>query len=126
MRIVLRVTAVCLFSIFSYACKQLNDEKLFGIEAECDTTNVSYKLQILPILQNNCLTCHNEKNNINIGAGINLEGHENARFYALNNSLLGSIQHKSGYSPMPKNMPKLNTCSINQIKSWIIQGAPNN
>jgi hypothetical protein len=41
-------------------------------------------------------------------------------------SLIGSINHDNGFSPMPKGSSKLNLCNITVIQKWIDDGAPNN
>jgi hypothetical protein len=40
--------------------------------------------------------------------------------------LLGSIQHASGFSPMPEGSAKMNACNITKIRKWIQAGALNN
>lgn len=90
---------------------------------ECDTGNMSYTNDILPIIQNNCYTCHNQGSNF---GGVTLEGYESLKAYVDNGRLLGAIRHESGFSPMPKNAPQLVECNIEKIEAWINAGAPDN
>jgi hypothetical protein len=57
---------------------------------------------------------------------VKLETWADVKIYADNGSLLGSITHQGGYSPMPKGSAKLEDCPIAVIQKWIEMGAPNN
>ena len=90
---------------------------------QCDTTNVSFAGFVAPLLTTNCVGCHSG------GApsgGISLNTHAGVRTVALNGRLAGAISHASGFQPMPRGSAKLPQCSIDKIKSWINDGAPNN
>jgi hypothetical protein len=89
----------------------------------CDTVNVKYATGVVPILQANCYSCHG--NGASEG-GVSLDNYNAVRTRADNESLLGSITHASGHSPMPKNGAKLSDCNINKIRSWVNNGALNN
>jgi len=89
----------------------------------CDTTNVTFSKTISPMIQTNCQGCHS---NSNPSGGINLQGYTNVKTYADFGSLLGSITHASGFSPMPKGGNMLSDCNIAQLKIWLAAGAPNN
>lgn len=91
---------------------------------ECDTQQLSFSNDILPIIQDHCYQCHSQNNNL--GAGIVLEGYNNLITFAENGQLLGAIKHQSGFSPMPKNAPQLPMCNIEKIEAWINAGAENN
>lgn len=83
---------------------------------ECNTTVVpTFKIDIQPILKTNCMNsnCH-----------VKFEQYSYVKKYADNNKLAGSIQHKKGYSKMPKDKPKLDDNTIKLITCWIQNGAP--
>ena len=42
------------------------------------------------------------------------------------NKIYGSINHESGFHPMPFGQPKLNDTLIQQFKCWLDQGKLNN
>ena len=86
----------------------------------CDTTNVTYFMIIKPIIENNCTGCHSGSS---LGGGIAISNYTELKAVASDGSLLGTIEHKSGYSPMPKNQVKLDDCTINIISAWINQGS---
>lgn len=89
----------------------------------CDTSNVLYSKNVTPIFTKWCVGCHKTGNAL---GGIDLSTH-NALVSAIpDNKLMGSINHDSGISPMPKNGSKLSPCEIRTIQIWINSGSPNN
>lgn len=89
----------------------------------CDTSAVSYQIDVLPVLQANCISCHSASL---ASGGINLNGFAKAKAQADNGKLLGSIKFSNGYSPMPPGGAKLPACDILKIETWIINGTPDN
>ena len=89
----------------------------------CDTDNISYAGFVAPLLQNTCVGCHSGSAP---GGGILLNSHANVRTVALNGRLYGAISHASGYQPMPRGGGRLAQCTIDKIKGWIDDGAPDN
>lgn len=88
----------------------------------CDATRFTYAAVIQPLLSANCVGCHKSGS---LGGNIDLSTYATVKVQAANGKLLGSVQHASGYSPMPKG-GKLSDCQIAQIKSWIDAGALDN
>lgn len=89
----------------------------------CDSSNILYSTGIMPLLKNQCTGCHNSTN---AGGNIDLTSFPRVKEIALNGVLLGSLEWKSGYKPMPQGGAKLSECDINRIKKWINAGALNN
>jgi hypothetical protein len=87
----------------------------------CDTTDVTYSGAVLPVIDRNCNNCHFAGNS----TGVDLETYINIKTAADNGSLLGSIKHQPGYTPMPLN-GKLDDCTIAKLEKWINDGTPNN
>lgn len=107
------------------ACYYDKESELLVIDGtECDTMSITYSAKIDSILLENCIGCHSIAGAALSGGGIVLEGYNNAKTFAQNGQLAGSIQHAQGFSPMPKNQPQLNQCSIDQINAWITAGTP--
>ena len=79
--------------------------------------DLSFDDQIFPILNLNCMngSCHGQ-----------FDDYEYIKRYVDNDKLLGSIQHKKGYSAMPKNEARLADSLIVKISCWIQNGAPKN
>lgn len=110
--------AVCWLSACYY-----DVEEILYPEGECITTNMSLTADIIPILERNCYICHSAA--LHTGS-ITLEGYDKLIQNVNSGRLAGAIQHKQGYSPMPKNAPKLRVCDIAKIEQWIADGALNN
>lgn len=89
----------------------------------CNTSNVKFAATIMPILQTYCNGCHGGSSPL---GGVNYNNYTGVKATVNNGTLLGSIQHSSGYSAMPQNGNKLSACNISIIKAWIDSGAPNN
>ena len=106
-------------------CYNDTEEQLYGA-AVCNLEDVTYSIDVAPILSNNCYACHGQSNAPANGAGIVLEGYEKIKVAVDNGLLIESVIHGPNASPMPKNAPKLSDCKINTIKKWIEEGALNN
>ena len=104
-------------------CYYDSEEDLYP-PVSCDTSNISYSLDIVPIMATSCLNCH--FNGSSIGGGLNLEGHAALKASAENGSLVGSVTHASGFSAMPKDASKLDECKIKKINAWVQAGSPDN
>ncbi len=89
----------------------------------CDTTGVSYSKFIAPLFTTFCVGCHSGGNP---GGSISLNSYNGVKSVALNGRLVGAISWTAGYQKMPQNSSPLTNCSIDKIKAWINNGAPNN
>ena len=98
------------------------EEEIYPI-VTCDTASISFSDDVLPIIQDNCYTCHNQAANF---GNVTLEGYDNLRIHVDNGNLLGTITWSPGFSPMPQTGAKLLDCEVAKIDKWIKIGAPNN
>jgi len=95
----------------------------------CDTTNVSYSVDIANILDASCQSCHKGSSS---SSGINLYDYATIKSLALDGkytygSLVSSISFQGGNpNPMPQGGSKLPECDINKIQAWVNRGAPAN
>ena len=89
----------------------------------CQTADISWAQHIRPIIQNSCLGCHS---GAAPGGGLNFSTHAGVAAVASNGRLFGAVNHQAGYVAMPLGGAKMPECVIQQIKSWIDAGAPNN
>lgn len=108
--------------VFISACYYDVEEELYP-DTGCDTMNLSYQEDIVPILDRNCYVCHSA--DVNTG-NITLEGHSELLMHVNSGRLLGAIRHEQGFMPMPQGASKLIACDISKIEQWIADGAPNN
>jgi hypothetical protein len=88
----------------------------------CDTVSISYDKTIVPILQNNCTSCHG---GTTISGNVDLSTYTGVATVIKNGKLYGAVTHTTGYIPMPSSSQKLSDCNILQIKKWIVAGYPN-
>jgi uncharacterized membrane protein len=91
--------------------------------SDCDTSNVTFSKNIITITDSYCKGCHS---GASPDAGISITNFAEIQTLAADGRLLGVIEHKQGYSPMPKNQNQLSDCQIETIKIWINDGMPNN
>lgn len=94
--------------------------------ASCDTATINYSTTITNILNSNCNSCHSTAAAASSGGGIALDNYTAVKVYVSNGKLYGSMAQNGTASPMPKNMAKLDNCTINKVAIWINRGALNN
>ncbi len=112
--------------LFTYSsCETNNAEELYPNAGNCDTTSVKFSTEVKPILMANCakIGCHSTSF---MAAGFAYETHTETMTSVSNGKLIGAINHKSGFSKMPKGGSKLIACDINKIQAWINRGALDN
>lgn len=106
------------------ACYYDSEEALYGIMPEqCDQTPVQYSVQVVNILQQHCYACHSVGSNL---GNLLLDSYTTARDAGKDGSLMGSVRHLGGYSPMPQGVSKLSDCDIQTLQTWVDDGMPNN
>jgi hypothetical protein len=116
---------VVFFLLFFVSCYYDNEEALYpALNSSCDTTNVTFNSTIVPILSNNCYSCHSNSMAASAGNNIRLEDYSDVVANAT--KIDGSIKHTGSYSPMPKNGGMIKVCSISQFDIWIRDGMPDN
>jgi hypothetical protein len=116
--------ATITISLFvSTGCYYDKEEELYGANP-CDTNNVSYSNTVSGLMNMyGCLGCHSESNP---SGNIILANYAGIKIKVADGSLWGSINHISGFKPMPQAAGKMSTCDLSKIKAWIDAGAPNN
>ncbi|REJ81159.1 MAG: hypothetical protein DWQ44_11690 [Bacteroidetes bacterium] len=92
-------------------------------ENNCDSSISRYSVEVSQIISAKCSGCHNSTV---MSGQINLSNYQGVNSAALNGSLLGSITHQTGWTPMPQGSPKLSDCEIALIRTWVQNGAINN
>ncbi len=107
------------------SCYYDKEELLYGVSGPCTdtTTNISYSQKVVPLLQQYCYSCHTG----GFPSGNQLMGTYVAdKAMAQSGKLYGTVNHSSGYSPMPKGGAKMSSCQISTIKKWVDAGMLNN
>ena len=90
---------------------------------ECDSVEVSYATDIVPLLDENCFSCHADEQYNN---GLSLATYELVSNKNNTTKILQRIQlDANDVELMPPGGP-LNDCEIDIFKAWVEQGAQNN
>lgn len=105
------------------SCYYDSKEALLEEAGGCDTSAVSFSIEINPVIISKCNSCHG---GTSPSAGISTEGYANILTIVNNGKLWGSVNHLSGFSPMPVGSSKLESCYLQKLNAWIAAGAPNN
>ncbi len=127
MRVLNRIFAAILITFIGWSlqsCYYDNKEELYGVtDFGCDTSLVTYSEDIAPVLQSNCDGCHGSST---AQANVITDNYTDLKQVLQKGRFLGSINHESGFSPMPKNAEKISDCNLIKIRIWIDEGAQNN
>lgn len=107
-------------------CAYHVEEELYPTQNDCDTVAVSYSMQIVPILESVCYTCHTVDTGILIGGGNIFDSHAGILPYADSGTLVCVVEFAAGCSAMPPSGEQLSSCNLALINSWVNNGAPNN
>jgi hypothetical protein len=110
--------------IIATGCYWDNVETLFPEVESCDTLDVSFASDIVPILRNHCYSCHSNANAPDFAFGLSLEDYEDVS--AMSERIVGAIMHNDGFIPMPQGGEQLNSCQIEKIVAWVNQASLNN
>lgn len=122
-----KLIAIGAIAMITAGCYNDKADKLYPSPGTvvCDTTTVTYTDDIKPIFEAKCNTpgCHDAGA---IAGGYNFTTQAGIQVPALNGRIVGCINWASGFSAMPKGLPKLQQCEIDKITRWVNQGALNN
>lgn len=122
----IRLILLVIFVATMTGCYYDTEERLYPqISSPCDDTVVTFSKTVNTILQP-CQSCHSNSSAASSGSGIKLQNYADVQSYAASGQLMGTINHTTGYSAMPKGGGKLADCEISQLKKWIDNGTLNN
>jgi hypothetical protein len=96
--------------------------------SDCDTLDIRYSTDIVPILDQHCYVCHSGADPI---GGFVIDSYDELTIYVddldadtRGGLLLCSMEH-TGCRPMPEDQAKLPPCTIKKVEVWIRNGAQN-
>lgn len=111
---------VSLISLGVTGCYYDNELELYPNAVYCDTTDIGYTASIAPIMSNSCNGCHS-------GAtpedNVITNTYEGLKEIVDDGRLWKTVNHEPPYSPMPKDLAKLNDCDLTKISIWLRNGA---
>ena len=104
------------FADSNFDCNWDNtDFSLFSPSANCVLENLSFELDILPIINNKCNSCHGNESNI---TGVNLTNYDNLLSYDFCFQIDNGLMPPSSLS----ELFQLTQCEKLKIKTWIEDG----
>ena len=86
----------------------------------CDTSSVTYLMDIKPILEDNCYRCHSGGR---LEGTLDLSKYNQVKNKATNGRLMKAIKGIGSFQVMPPDAPTLSDCNILKIETWIANGA---
>lgn len=91
--------------------------------ATCTGTTPTYTADIKAIMDVSCATsgCHNASSKAD---GYDLSTYAGTVSAAGKTAFLGSIQHKTGYTAMPKGAAQLSSANLTKIACWVQNSTP--
>ena len=116
---ILFIAGLITFSSCSIALFSCTREKVTPVAAQCNDT-ISFSNDIMPILQANCIGCHDQGN---ASGGYDFSTYTSVS--ANSNAILNSMK-ANGYQLMPIGGPALPDSTIQKISCWINQGKQDN
>ena len=120
---VLLLFILSFFAIATTSCTYHKEEIEYPIDPNsCDTSAITFGGNIAPLLNSNCVSCHN--NSLTNG-GVNLSNYIGVKNAVDAGVLLPAVDW-SGPIKMPDGGSKLSDCNISFIRIWINDGAVNN
>ena len=109
-------------TVFISSCYYDVEEELYP-SGNCDTANMSFAQDVMPVFNQNCNICHSASA---AQGNVILDTYDAILPYVNSGKLMGSIRHQNGFSAMPQGQPQLSACTIDRIAAWIADGALNN
>ena len=90
---------------------------------DCTGLTPTYTADIKQILNASCAKsgCHDAFSHQN---GVDLSSYGGASDASRNSSFLGTIEHKSGFNPMPQDANKLSNDKIQLLNCWVQNASP--
>lgn len=98
-----------------------DDLTSLGTPWDCQTVDVSFGMDILPLVVDNCQECHSGSSP---SADIGFEEHADIELFA--ESMLDRMGREPGDPLLMPESGKLDSCSIALFSAWIDAGKPNN
>ena len=117
----LPLQAGSLFLLALLAGCTYDDLETLGTPVDCDTFDVTYGQDILPLVAENCQGCHSGSTP---SAGIALEEYADIALFA--EGMLDRMDREPGDDLLMPPSGKLDSCSIVHFSAWIDAGKPNN
>ena len=124
----MKFISIAAAALLLFSCAKNVEEDLTVDDPDAEPENVTYSGTISPLITSSCATtgCHSGSTPT---AGLNLETYDKVMTLVTPNDLsksylYGVITHTQ-LPKMPKNASKLADSDIENVKTWILNGAKN-
>lgn len=97
--------------------------QLYVCDVDCIVESTNYSKDVSGMMTKYCVGCHNQGN---ASGSVILTDYDSVKKYADNGQLMGTIKHENGYSIMPPDGNKVESCDILKLQDWIDSGALDN
>ena len=114
------LTFAVLILLTQTACYYDNEVEQYGVPV-CDTVAMSYSADILPIIQNNCISCHAPGGQQEFTP---FDTYDGLKIYTLNREIVDRV-NGNGVNLMPPT-GAISECDQLKLEAWVNAGAPNN
>lgn len=112
----IKILIVIAIGIVFVSCQSNTYEEITGTE------NPTYTKNIAPLVQANCISCHN---NTPSTLSVSLETYSDVKFYIQSGTLLCRIENVCGAAGVMPPTGKMPQTSIDLIKKWVANGYQN-
>lgn len=101
-------------------------EPVQSVNDVCYESVPTFKNDVWPIFESNCLHCHGVSNYARKADGNLFSGYDDVKSKLDEGLIIGNIEHKQGFINMPYRKKKITACEIEVIKAWVAAGAIDN
>lgn len=120
-RSIIHLLILAIFTFSFVSCYYDNAEALYPtLNTSCDTTNVTYSVTLVPILNSSCTGCHSGSSP---SGNISLTSLAEVQAITSSGLLMNSL--KGTAVPIMPPSGSLPPCKIEQFQIWIRIGMPN-
>ncbi len=116
-----KISFATMFSAMILLLAQCQKEEIDIVN--CTGTTPTYTQEIKAIMDLHCAIagCHDASSK---RRGYDLSSYNGTKAAAAKTAFLGSIQHKAGYSDMPKGKSQLSSTDLDKIACWVQNDTP--
>ena len=116
----IKIFSLLIFISLFNSCYYDVEEELYP-SLECDTMDMSYAMDVVPILESKCYQCHDSQSNF---GNVTIDSYDALKVYVDDRRLLGVIKHSDGKLTYTLHVPASNLRSCSPFKSQLDEGVP--
>ncbi|MDZ4758412.1 MAG: hypothetical protein SGJ10_09795 [Bacteroidota bacterium] len=109
-----KLYTILLAVIFIYACEHKIITPINTPVSDCDTTTVTYAVQVKKLMDASCTSCHSVGKSVPY---IPLSDYASVK-QQTQGKLIKCIKQQPNFNAMPQGASKLSNCQIRTIEKW--------